>query len=316
MASRLEQHEQAMDELRKMAVEQSSALNLASQTLGAIEQAAASPRPPDTALEGELRQLESRTAARLEQHEQAMDELRKMAGEQSSALSLASQTLGAIEQAATSHRPPDTALEGELRQLESRTAARLEQHEQAMDELRKMAGEQSLALNLASQTLGAIEQAAASPRPPDTALEGELRQLESRTAARLEQHEQAMDQLRKMAGEQSSALNLASQTLGAIQVQLVSLEGHMGAVRERAERAEQMAGENTEGARREAAGLQVSVAGELHALELTVKTHAGAIESIRGAMARTDDFMERVVEALESLQTMVLEQAHSTSEQA
>jgi len=42
---------------------------------------------------------------------------------------------------------------------------------------------------------------------------------------------------------------------------------------------------------------------------LTVKSHAASIESIRASMARTDDFMERVVEALESLQTMVLEQA-------
>ncbi len=63
-----------------------------------------------------------------------------------------------------------------------------------------------------------------------------------------------------------------------------------------------------EGAQHEAAG-QASVLDEIRSLGTTVKSHAAAIESIRASMARTDDFMERVVEALESLQTMVLEQA-------
>ena len=62
--------------------------------------------------------------------------------------------------------------------------------------------------------------------------------------------------------------------------------------------------------------MQVSLTGELHAIELTVKSHTTTIESIRGAMARTDDFMERVVEALESLQTMVLEQVNSPAGRA
>ena len=56
--------------------------------------------------------------------------------------------------------------------------------------------------------------------------------------------------------------------------------------------------------------MHASLFDELHALAATAKSHGAAIESIRASMARTDDFMERVVEALESLQTMVLEQAH------
>ena len=156
--------------------------------------------------------------------------------------------------------------------------------------------------------------AAATLRQPDAALQAEMRLLESRLTARLGQHEEAMDGLRHGAEEQSAALATASQTVTSLREQIVSLESQVAATRERAERAEKAAGETNEGTRREAAGLQVSVAGELHALELTVKAHAAAIESIRGAMARTDDFMERVVEALESLQTMVLEQAHASDE--
>jgi predicted nucleic acid-binding Zn-ribbon protein len=114
-----------------------------------------------------------------------------------------------------------------------------------------------------------------------------------------------MADLRREAAEHSGTLHMASETLGAIQAQFISLEGHLAATREQAQRAEQAA----------TIGLQGTVAGELHALESTVKGHAAAIESIRGAMARTDDFMERVVEALESLQTMVLDQAHAPTSQ-
>jgi eukaryotic-like serine/threonine-protein kinase len=159
-------------------------------------------------------------------------------------------------------------------------------------------------------------QAAATLRPPDALLQAELRRTQSRVTAQLEQHGEAMDALRQMAAQQSSALNQASETLGAVQMQVVSLEGKVAAAGERAQRAEQTASQIDEGARREAASLQVSLAGELHALELTVKGHAAAIDSMRGAMARTDDFMERVVEALESLQTMVLEQTRTPVEQA
>jgi hypothetical protein len=153
-------------------------------------------------------------------------------------------------------------------------------------------------------------QAAGSPRPADAALQAELRLVESRLGDRLERQQGVLAGLQHVTEEQSAALQMTSQTVGALQVQLVSLEGQLAATRERAEFAEQAASQTNEGARREAANLQVSLAGELHALELTVKAHGAAIESIRGAMARTDDFMERVVEALESLQTMVLEQAH------
>jgi stress-induced morphogen len=152
---------------------------------------------------------------------------------------------------------------------------------------------------------------AGAARQPDPALAAELRQVESRLSSRLEPQETAMADLRRLAAEHSSGLQTSFQALGAMQAQLVSLEGQLAATRERAERAEKCANEITEGARHETAALQVSLAGELHALELTVKEHTAAIESIRGAMARTDDFMERVVEALESLQTMVLEQVHA-----
>ena len=42
--------------------------------------------------------------------------------------------------------------------------------------------------------------------------------------------------------------------------------------------------------------------------ESSLKTQVRSIDSARTAMAQTDDLLERVVEALESLQSTVLEQ--------
>ena len=47
------------------------------------------------------------------------------------------------------------------------------------------------------------------------------------------------------------------------------------------------------------------IAADLVDMENSLKVHDAAIESSRTAMAQTDDLVERVVEALESLQTAV-----------
>jgi chromosome segregation ATPase len=57
-----------------------------------------------------------------------------------------------------------------------------------------------------------------------------------------------------------------------------------------------------------------SVSADLVDIEQNIKVHAAAIESARTAMSQTDDLVERVVEALESLQTAVLDQGELTPE--
>jgi len=61
-------------------------------------------------------------------------------------------------------------------------------------------------------------------------------------------------------------------------------------------------------ATRQAAEAQDRATADIVQLEAQLKDHAGAIESARAASAQTDDLVERVVEALESLQSTVLEQ--------
>jgi eukaryotic-like serine/threonine-protein kinase len=77
------------------------------------------------------------------------------------------------------------------------------------------------------------------------------------------------------------------------------------AAAERVSRIEQ----TTESVRQQAAEFAETAALQLHAIEQTVRSQADALESARTALAQTDDLVERVVEALDSLQSIVLERS-------
>jgi hypothetical protein len=66
--------------------------------------------------------------------------------------------------------------------------------------------------------------------------------------------------------------------------------------------------QNMEEIRKHFSTLQSNVAADLHDFEQSLKSQSVAIESARTAMAQTDDLVERVVEALELLQSSVLDQ--------
>jgi hypothetical protein len=68
-----------------------------------------------------------------------------------------------------------------------------------------------------------------------------------------------------------------------------------------------------EEARKHTITLHESVSEDFLAFEQNLKSQAAAIESTRTAMAQTDDLVERVVEALESLQSFVLEPRDDSS---
>jgi chromosome segregation ATPase len=217
----------------------------------------------------ELPELESRLTSRLEQHEATLAGVPQLA----SRLQQHDGALAGVQQAVT-----------ELPQLESRLTSRLEEHEVAL------AGVPRLTSRLEQH---------------EAALAG-VPELEPRLTARLDEQNVAVETLQHASAEQKSMLEAVSRSVSTVEERMLSLETLLAAAGERAERAAQ---EIAEGAQHEAAGLHASVLDEVRTLGVTVKSHAAAIESIRASMARTDDFMERVVEALESLQTMVLDQA-------
>ena len=65
--------------------------------------------------------------------------------------------------------------------------------------------------------------------------------------------------------------------------------------------------EQIEGLRGELASAQASLAAEVSEIGQTMKTQSAAIEGARSAMGQMDDLVERVVEALETLQSAVLD---------
>jgi hypothetical protein len=59
-----------------------------------------------------------------------------------------------------------------------------------------------------------------------------------------------------------------------------------------------------------------NVGSDLASLGQSLKVQSAAIETARAGMARTDDLVERVVEALESLQNAVLDAGRQEVERA
>ena len=89
----------------------------------------------------------------------------------------------------------------------------------------------------------------------------------------------------------------------------------IGGYRPRIDGVEKAGGANPQG---EAPDVNERIA-ELHKLisdnaqnlESAIKQQAGSVQSLRGAIAQTDDTVERVIEALESLQESIIE--HNTN---
>ena len=147
----------------------------------------------------------------------------------------------------------------------------------------------------------------------------EMQQLEGRIAARFQAHERAVVDLQRSADEAISSLKLqlASMTaefaagktrVGSLSTGTGSLDG---ASNERVHTIER----RVEEMRQHIAQFERNMAADLVDIENNLKVHDVAIESSRTAMSQTDDLVERVVEALESLQSAVLEQGENTREQ-
>ena len=101
---------------------------------------------------------------------------------------------------------------------------------------------------------------------------------------------------------------LESQVTGQLETQakrVLDLQQSAATAAERMNRVERA----IEAAERHATEFAGSAATRLHALEHTVRAQAAALDSARLALAQTDDLVERVVEALDSLQTIFLERS-------
>jgi hypothetical protein len=182
----------------------------------------------------------------------------------------------------------------------------------------------------------------------DTSMRVEMAQLEARLNAKLAAHEQAVADMQQAVSEAVSALRsqvsvlslrvssaqtqvsiagdaapaieaaahrIASQLHAEVQENIEHLsrriayveQGGVGTAVAPEEIARVEAG--LDGVRRQLSELHTNMAEDFHEFELNLKAQSSAIDSARTAMCQTDDLVERVVEALESLQTSLIEQS-------
>jgi uncharacterized coiled-coil protein SlyX len=199
----------------------------------------------------------------------------------------------------------------------------------------------------------AARRASAAPAPAkstavsDAAFRDEMAQFEARVNAKLQAHEQAGIEIQRSAGEAVNSLRGQLSALGAqlsAAQELVGRSADVGpAIEAAGERiaahaqrgidslnervafleqnpvtpSEPLAAQvetGLESLREQLNALHNHVAADMHEFELNLKSQSSAIDSARTAMAQTDDLVERVVEALESLQSTVLEQSEDRSE--
>jgi len=133
-------------------------------------------------------------------------------------------------------------------------------------------------------------------------------ELETAVRAELEGQATLLADLERAVTVRTNELAQAVTTaLDDVQSQFAEVEKCLEASQQRADHFAQSAVQTAESTQKEMAALQVGLAGEVHAIEQAAKGQAQAFESIKVSVARNEDYVERVVEALEALQSMVLD---------
>jgi serine/threonine protein kinase len=168
--------------------------------------------------------------------------------------------------------------------------------------------------------------AAAATRQPETPWKDEIHKIESRLEGRLCRLEQGITGvLDRLSGVETS-LRVGAEHGAALDQRTSSIEQALKPAAERFESMNNRIGvieqalktasdyierleHGIDSNRQENATLRQHVGEDLVGIENRLKSQESAIESARTAMAQTDDLVERVVEALESLQSVVLDSA-------
>jgi len=227
----------------------------------------------------------------------------------------------------------EAQLRAEMQQMEARFGARLESHQgqsaaNLRAEIERIEGQ-------VSSRLVSHEQAAAHTRESHAQAIAELQQGHEQSLRQLQEnherslrqqhegHEQSLKQMQDAAGE---AINALRGQLADVSARIAEAQQNMAQpIAEVREMGQQIVGsvehtiapigqrladveEALQDLRNRSTSLQENVAADLNGIEQSLKAHAAAIESARTATAQTDDLVERVVEALELLQTSVLDQ--------
>jgi hypothetical protein len=171
---------------------------------------------------------------------------------------------------------------------------------------------------------------APAPEPARTtpASERSLEALEARITARFQEQERAVAVVERMANEVLNALHAPQSNGGlaggierpargpAFETGVSRMDRAFDLLSDKASRIDLILGTLVERVQRleqnldqldtDSAALRDSVTRDIRNFERALKAQGSAIESARTAMGQTDDLVERVVEALDSLQSMFL----------
>jgi hypothetical protein len=183
-------------------------------------------------------------------------------------------------------------------------------------------------LKLLSVAVRRAEPAGAGPRRRDStveteALRAEIQQLEARLSNKLKVHEDSVNDVKQSAHEGISSLRmqvaatnseLAANHRQAMERKSID-ESANEVILSRVDRGFEVLNvriasieKGVEELRKHTSQFEQNMAADLVDIEQNVKLQSASIESARAAIAQTDDLVERVVEALESLQTAVLDE--------
>jgi Protein kinase domain len=163
-----------------------------------------------------------------------------------------------------------------------------------------------------------------APAAAANGITSQMQELETRMAHRFEEQERAVASVERVANEVLKALRAPAapvysrpagrsfsdyesdpagrveKVLEMLSDKIARLDLVLGTAVERLQKLEQ----NLDAFDTDAAALRDSVTRDVRNVERALKQHSTAIESARTAMGQTDDLVERVVEALDSLQSM------------
>ena len=171
----------------------------------------------------------------------------------------------------------EVVVRGEVQRAENRLASRIEAQEKAVSDL-----QQAVTASL-------------------QAMQAHLCTVDSKLSAGIERAKRCDE----AATELGLRISGIEQRLAEPQERIGRAELLLEATAERVARAEH----NADLIRKHTTEFAEGTAVQLHALQQTVGSQAEALESARRALAQTDDLVERVVEALDSLQSIVLQRS-------
>jgi serine/threonine protein kinase len=261
----------------------------------------------EAAMRAEVQKLESRVGARLQEQQKYVAEMQH-----------------AVTEAVATLRGQLSAISAELSQSRDKSG---EVHEAIEAASGKIIGHVQQSVDSVSERVASVQLSADSAGVRIAAIEQGMMSANSRIE-HLEQKpvpapvveipvsvQEAMETSSKRVAELEQALAAASERIETLANQpapqstnpevFQAFAERMSHLEERLESVSKHSGEISDSITQ----VHESITQELRGFEKQMQSQSAAIESSRTAMAQTDDLVERVVEALESLQTIVLEQS-------